>query len=53
MKMLPSSVDRPEDVGFAVRRTRHVVTGVHVIELDPEFEVLLDDVLDGDGRFPG
>ena len=44
------AVDRAEDVGLAVRRARNIVARVHVVEINPQLEVLFHDVLNRDGR---
>jgi hypothetical protein len=44
--------DGAEDIGIEPdARTRHVEQPVRVVELDADPQVLLDDVVDRDGRF--
>ncbi len=44
--------DGAEDIGIEPdARTRHAEQPVRVVELDADLQVLLDDVVDRDGRF--
>ena len=43
------AVNCPEDVSISVQRSGNIVPSVHIIKLDAELEVLLDNVFDGNG----